>query len=339
MAEQQRATATPVVTGIVTAIITLIVLAGASWLAYPAIDKRFDQKIAALDAKLAGEITAASAKSQQADAAAKLGGDLATVNRELAAIKTAVAQQSSASASAAPANDKLDQALASLSRLDAMAQSLGELKAQLGALKTADASANRDVLAAVKSNIDSLKADVASIKSEVGGLGGTLAALKTDLTAVKTAAARTDPVKDAVMTTASTPQGRDLTIVSITRTTEAPAHPVAPLNVYFNRVGARDDKGQTEAIVQRLKEAIKGRNDCTIAVTGHADTLGNDDFNLALSKARAEEVAAKLKTAFAGDRVTITESGRGERALETWTPDNTARKINRRVEIDVSCKG
>jgi outer membrane protein OmpA-like peptidoglycan-associated protein len=336
MAEQQRAA--PVVTGIVAAIVTVVVLAGASWLAYPAIDKRIDEKIAALDARLTGEIAAASAKSRQPGAAARLDGDLAAVNKELAAIKTTLAQQSQGAA----ANGKLDQALASLSRLDAITQSLGALNTQLAAIKTAagDAGANRDVLAAVKSNVDGLKADIASIKGEIGGLGNVLAALKTDLTAVKTAAAaRADLVKDAgVMTTASTPQGRDLTIVSITRTAEVPAHPVAPLNVYFNRVGARDDKGQTEAIVQRLKETIKGRSDCTIAVTGHADTLGNDDFNLALSKARAEEVAAKLKTAFAGDHVTITETGRGERALETWTPDNTPRKTNRRVEIDVTCK-
>jgi hypothetical protein len=125
----------------------------------------------------------------------------------------------------------------------------------------------------------------------------------------------------------------------------APAKPakatpsaVPRMSVHYDRIGGLDDKGQAAAIAQKLKTLIAGRDGCTINVSGHADTLGGDTVNLDISKERAAKVAAALKTAFAGQAIPVTEVGWGERDLAEWTPNETSRKANRRVDIAVSCK-
>jgi outer membrane protein OmpA-like peptidoglycan-associated protein len=113
---------------------------------------------------------------------------------------------------------------------------------------------------------------------------------------------------------------------------------VSPLQIQFKNIGSADDEGQAAMIVAKLKDIVKDRKGCTISVAGFADTLGGDRTNLTLSKKRARVIAAKLKTAFAGQPVQINESAWGERRLADWTPDHTADKANRRVDVAVSCK-
>ena len=57
-----------------------------------------------------------------------------------------------------------------------------------------------------------------------------------------------------------------------------------------------------------------------------------------MSKQRATAVADKLKAAFAGEPIKITQTQWGERRLTQWTPDDTANEANRRVDIKVSCE-
>jgi len=111
-----------------------------------------------------------------------------------------------------------------------------------------------------------------------------------------------------------------------------------PFAVRFERLGGVDDEGQTKLIVDKVRALIKGHSACAIAVAGHADTLGGDRRNYELSKRRANEVADKLKSAFAGQSVAVTETQWGERRLAEWTPDGVANEANRRVDISVSCK-
>jgi predicted nucleic acid-binding Zn-ribbon protein len=116
------------------------------------------------------------------------------------------------------------------------------------------------------------------------------------------------------------------------------ASPIPPMTVRFEKIGGLNDSGQADMIAQKLKAITKGRSGCTVTVAGYADTLGSDKVNLAISKMRAHAIAGKLKAAFAGDQVQITEAAWGERRLQEWTPNEVAREANRRVDVSVDCK-
>ncbi len=65
------------------------------------------------------------------------------------------------------------------------------------------------------------------------------------------------------------------------------AAPMAPLSVHFQKIGGTDETAQTAAIVGKVREIVNGRRGCAISVAGYADTLGDDDINLEVSKDRA----------------------------------------------------
>lgn len=66
-------------------------------------------------------------------------------------------------------------------------------------------------------------------------------------------------------------------------------------------------------------------------IEGHTDSLGADDYNLRLSKERAEAVVAYLTEAHAVDPARLEVEGYGE--TRPATPDDTEAAINRRVEV------
>ncbi|KVR26774.1 hypothetical protein WK13_30080 [Burkholderia ubonensis] len=69
-----------------------------------------------------------------------------------------------------------------------------------------------------------------------------------------------------------------------------------------------------------------------VTVTGFTDSVGSDDYNLALSKRRAEAVAAYLKAhGLKADSMTVTGRGKADPVATNVTPEGRA--SNRRVEI------
>lgn len=83
-----------------------------------------------------------------------------------------------------------------------------------------------------------------------------------------------------------------------------------------------------------LREEIAVRSGPEVEVTGHTDTVGNEDDNDRLSVGRAQEVMNWL----AGegfDRSMMSAVGRGERELKVATADNVGNASNRRVEVTV----
>ncbi|WP_152911231.1 OmpA family protein, partial [Burkholderia cenocepacia] len=66
--------------------------------------------------------------------------------------------------------------------------------------------------------------------------------------------------------------------------------------------------------------------------TGFTDSVGSDDYNLALSKRRAESVAAYLKAhGLKTDSMTVSGRGKADPVASNATPEGRA--SNRRVEI------
>jgi OOP family OmpA-OmpF porin len=92
------------------------------------------------------------------------------------------------------------------------------------------------------------------------------------------------------------------------------------------------------ATMPLLDELVQIAADCPAAViriTGHTDSSGDEATNLALSRARAEAVAAYMANAgIAGSRITAIGVGSAEPLVnETGA---RARRLNRRIDVELS---
>ncbi len=67
-------------------------------------------------------------------------------------------------------------------------------------------------------------------------------------------------------------------------------------------------------------------------LSGHTDTVGSDEYNKALSRARVIAVGNALMEAGVSRKL-VQKENYGESKLRVATPDNTAKQDNRRVEI------
>lgn len=103
--------------------------------------------------------------------------------------------------------------------------------------------------------------------------------------------------------------------------------------IYFVE-GTTTPAAGSENIINLVRENIAARSGAEVQVTGHTDTVGNDDDNDRLSLQRATSIAASLmEQGF--DAEALSAVGRGERQLLQPTADNIANAANRRVEIIV----
>ena len=93
----------------------------------------------------------------------------------------------------------------------------------------------------------------------------------------------------------------------------------------------------TPASVDRLTEvvaAIARRAGARVEVVGHADRVGPEPLNAALSLRRAQLVRDRLRARIPAD-VTLSTASFGERDPRVPTADGVAEPLNRRVEITV----
>lgn len=84
--------------------------------------------------------------------------------------------------------------------------------------------------------------------------------------------------------------------------------------------------------LENLLELLKDKDDTNCVLEGHTDDIGSDDFNLKLSKERAEAVKAWLvKNGIRGNRIETKGYGESRPLIKETTEE--ARAMNRRVEI------
>lgn len=301
--------------------------------------------------------------SNKALAALQANSDNKTRDDALARIETALAGVKEAFATQAPspaltqANAKLDDALKSLT---AIRQTTEALKGN--GTDTAKLDEAAKSLATIKETLDAIKSLAESDTAKLEAASKSLAALDASVTKgfAEASASQTALIKAVEKPDPSPAQPakpkQDLVVFYVSmagKAAPAPAPAPAPATtastgltpvvpppfaVRFERLGKVDDEGQTEVIVGKLRDIVKGHSGCTIAVAGHADTFGGDSKNYELSKRRANEVADKLQAAFAGDDIKIERAQWGERRLKEWTPDGVTREANRRVDVAVSCE-
>lgn len=280
---------------------------------YPKLAKTIDARFAAIDSKI-DKLRDESTRTQRI---AETTGATDTLSQIKSVILPAIgsldAKIEKASATASVETQKISTAEAIKSDLASLDAKVEKIKGAVAQIESTGVRANT----------------IEQLKGQVGAIAASQAALS------KTVASLSDQIKQASVQPSA---GEDLAVVYVS-SPNAPAPGSIPvMTVNYEKVGSLDDNGQTTAIVERLKQILKDRKNCAIGVEGYADTLGGDARNLQLSKKRAEEVAAKLKTAFAGRGVTVSDAAWGERRLKVWTNDNTSQPANRRVDIEVSCK-
>lgn len=94
----------------------------------------------------------------------------------------------------------------------------------------------------------------------------------------------------------------------------------------------------TEAYVgeiQKLAEFMKAHPETSVVIAGHTDNTGNEKGNLAISKARAEAVAAKV-ISFGVEKNRVSAVGYGSKEPIADNKTLAGRQQNRRVMADLS---
>jgi outer membrane protein OmpA-like peptidoglycan-associated protein len=89
-------------------------------------------------------------------------------------------------------------------------------------------------------------------------------------------------------------------------------------------------KGQVYLAAQRLKE----KNDLTVVIEGHADKVGNEDYNRKLGQRRAQVVMGELSSQGI-DPSRMSAASIGENTPLIDQDSQWARAVNRRVEFQV----
>lgn len=108
---------------------------------------------------------------------------------------------------------------------------------------------------------------------------------------------------------------------------EQPAH----FTLYFLK-GSRQLTKESNKLLTEILQTIDRQQSQNISVYGHADTAGNDQYNLRLSSERAGAIRETLMS-LGIDSKYITSTSHGENNPLVKTPDNTPEPRNRRVEV------
>ena len=104
--------------------------------------------------------------------------------------------------------------------------------------------------------------------------------------------------------------------------------------VYFDLDTATLVPG-AESEITRAAAAARRSGAAMVQVTGHADRLGSDGYNLTLSRSRAQEVVRALRRLGLPD-IGIATQAFGEEKPAVPTGDGRPEPRNRRVEIELT---
>ncbi len=122
---------------------------------------------------------------------------------------------------------------------------------------------------------------------------------------------------------------------SVLETSDTPRGLVVNMGDVLFATGKYDLRPEAQIVLAKLSGIILSHPGLNLAVEGHTDSVGNDDFNLKLSQQRADTVLNYLVTQGLPDSsVTANGLGKSDPVADNDTP--AGRQQNRRVEIVVS---
>jgi len=101
--------------------------------------------------------------------------------------------------------------------------------------------------------------------------------------------------------------------------------------ILFFDWGSAEINPRAAAILEQVARVYAPLAQCEVTITGHADRSGEADYNLALSRQRAESVGAYLRQRGVTARFRIEPYGEERPLVET--PDGQREVQNRRSEI------
>lgn len=106
--------------------------------------------------------------------------------------------------------------------------------------------------------------------------------------------------------------------------------------IYFDS-GKADILAPSRPTLEALAEVLNTHDEWSVSIAGHTDSVGDDAYNLDLSRRRAGAVAAALSNTFGIDAGRLRTDGHGEAEPigDNGTLEGRAR--NRRVEISREC--
>src|SRR5262249_38479538 len=107
--------------------------------------------------------------------------------------------------------------------------------------------------------------------------------------------------------------------------------------VYFD-TGKATLTAESAATIAQAANSFRALRGQAVGVSGHTDTTGSAQFNLQLSRQRADAVSAELQRngVPAG---AIAALGYGEQNLPVPTPQDVSERRNRSVDISISDRG
>ena len=104
-------------------------------------------------------------------------------------------------------------------------------------------------------------------------------------------------------------------------------------NVFFD-IDKSTLRNESEAELNHLLEILQNNKNIKIQISGHTDSDGNEDHNLALSEARAHTVADYLiNKGIESSRLTYKGYGETKPYAPNDSPEN--KQLNRRTEIEI----
>ena len=127
---------------------------------------------------------------------------------------------------------------------------------------------------------------------------------------------------------------------SLTASSPPPSATQAAPQVYsvLFDTGRSTLSNQARGTVQQAAAAYQSTGGSRVTVTGHTDTTGSDQMNMALSQRRAQAVTDGLVAAGV-PATSINSTGTGEASLPVQTGDNVNEQRNRSVDITIARTG
>ena len=107
---------------------------------------------------------------------------------------------------------------------------------------------------------------------------------------------------------------------------------IALYGIYFDTDKA-ELKPQSRPTLDEIAKLLKSQPSLKVYIVGHTDSQGGYDYNMSLSKRRAEAVAADLTKAYGIGAARLTAAGVGFLAPLGSNATEAGRSLNRRVEL------